>query len=170
MQGQNDLIKINGRSTNSLTMANELIYTGSVTNGILKIVNRKGFDQDMSMFEGKRLILRVKQYRKSRSSKQNAYYHGFVLPYVADGLVNMGFERSLLSGDNVHHLLRDKFLKVDIAVSEGDHSGEFVTMVKSTTDLSTTEFSNYIDEIQRWASEFLGVYIPDPNEQAEIEY
>jgi hypothetical protein len=151
-------------------MANELIYTASIVNGQVKIVNRKGFDQDMANFEGQRIIMRIKKYVKSRSNKQNAYYHGCVIPYVTDGLVNMGFERRLLSAENVHWMMREKFLKEDIGVTEGEHAGEFVTMVRSTTDLSTTEFMDFIADIQQWASEFLGIYVPSPGEQSEIEY
>lgn len=151
-------------------MANELIYTFSVTNGVMKIVNRKGFDEDMKGFEGKRGIMRIKKYVKSRSNKQNAYYWGCVINYVAQGLGDMGFESRLLTPENVHHMLRDMFLKDDIGIEQGEHAGEFVTMVRSTTDLSTTEFMDYIEEIQRWAAEFLGVVIPDPGEQADIEY
>lgn len=151
-------------------MANELIYTGSVVDGKLKIVNRKGFDQDMQAFEGQRLILRIKKYRKSRSNKQNAYYWGCVINYVTDGLTDMGFDRHLLSPENVHHMLRDKFLKDDIGISEGEHAGEFVTMVRSTTDLSTTEFMDYLASIQKWAAEFLNINIPDPETQSEIYF
>lgn len=152
-------------------MANELIYTASVTEeGQLKIVHRKGFDEDMKAFAGQRLIIRIKKYRKSRSNKQNAYYWGCVINYVTEGLVNMGFERPLLSSDNVHHLLREKFLKEDLGVPDGVHAGEFVTMVRSTTDLSTTEFMDYIADIQKWAAEFLNIVIPDPGEQSEIEF
>lgn len=152
-------------------MANELIYTANVTeDGQLKIVNRKGFDQDMKTFAGQRLILRVKKYRKSRSTKQNSYYWGAVISYVEDGLVNMGFDRHLLSSENIHHMLRDKFLKEDIGVSEGNHAGEFVTMVRSTTDLSTTEFMDYIADIQKWAAEFLNIVIPSPGEQSDLEF
>lgn len=152
-------------------MANELIYTANVTDdGHLKIVNRKGFDQDMKAFAGQRLIIRIKKYRKSRSNKQNAYYWGAVISYVTDGLVDMGFDRHLLSAENVHHMLRDKFLKEDLGITDGDHAGEFVTMVKSTTDLSTTEFMDYIAAIQKYAAEFLGIVIPDPGEQTDLEF
>jgi hypothetical protein len=152
-------------------MANELIYTASVDeSGALKIVNRKGFDQDMQAFAGQRIIMRIKKYRKSRSNKQNNYYWGCVIPYVQDGLNDMGFDRHLISAENVHHMLRDKFLKEDIGVTDGEHAGEFVTMVRSTSDLSTTEFMDYIADIQKWSMEFLNKYIPDPGEQSEIEY
>lgn len=151
-------------------MANELIYTAQIIDGQVKITNRKGFDEDMKAFEGKRIIMRIKKYNKSRSNKQNAYYHGCVIPYVTDGLVEMGFERRLLSAENVHWMMRERFLREDVPVTEGEHAGEFVTMVRSTADLSTTEFMEFIEAIQRWSIEFLGINIPDPGEQSTLEY
>ena len=147
-------------------MPNELTYIASVENGRLKIVNRKGFDSDMADLEGKRLLLKVKLYRRSRTNKQNSYYHGCVIPYVKDGLVDMGFDRHLLSAENVHELLKNKFLKEDV----GNEHGEFITVTRSTTDLTTTEFMDFIAEIQKWALTFLGIYLPDPGEQTEMEY
>ena len=152
-------------------MANYLEYTAKVDDtGTLKIVGRKGFDEDMKSFAGQTISIKIKKYRKQRSNKQNSYYHSCVIPFVKDGLINMGFEARLLSNENVHHLLREKFLKEDLSVSDGEHSGEFVTVVKSTTELTTTEFMDYIADIQQWAAEFLGIYIPDPGEQSKIEF
>lgn len=149
-------------------MANELVYTANVTEeGQLKIVGRKGFDEDMKGFAGGRIIIRIKKYRKSRSNKQNAYYHGCVIAYVQQGLIDQGVDKRLTGADNVHHMLREMFLKEDVPVGD---AGEFVSMVKSTTDLSTTEFMDYIADIQKWASEFLNIYIPDPGEQTDLEF
>ena len=54
-----------------------------------------------------------------------------------------------------HDAVRYKFLT--------DMTGE-LPRVKSTTELSTVEFMEYIAEIQRFGAEYLDVYIPDPNE------
>jgi hypothetical protein len=145
---------------------NELRYIGNVTEGKLKIVNRKAFDIDMQGFEGSRVIITLKKYRKSRSNKQNAYYHGCVIPYVIDGLVAMGTNKNLLSSENVHEMLKAKFLGEDIA----NENGEFIRINRSTTDLTTTEFMEYIADIQQWAAEFLSIQIPDPGEQADMQF
>jgi hypothetical protein len=36
--------------------------------------------------------------------------------------------------------------------------------VRSTTELDTQEFEEFMAACRRWASEFLGLYIPEPNE------
>lgn len=144
---------------------NELRYVATVEGGKLKIAGRKAFDDDLVGFEGSRVIITLKKYRKSRSNKQNAYYHGCLIPYVIDGLVAMGTSKGLLSSENVHEMLKAKFLGEDIA----NDNGEFIRINRSTTDLTTVEFLEYIDSIQIWASEFLNIYIPSPNEQSELD-
>lgn len=143
-----------------------LHYVGTVVDGQLKISNRRGFDEDMRAFDGYRLLISVKRYHKQRSLKQNAYYHGCIIPYVQGGLLDMGFEKHILGAETVHDMLKNKFLKEDVPVE----SGEFITLVKSTSDLSTVEFMDYIDEIKKWAAEFLNINIPDPGEQGQFDY
>lgn len=144
---------------------NDLRYIGSVVDGQLKIVHRAQFDADLSGFEGSRVIITLRKYRKTRSNKQNAYYHGCVIPYVIDGIAAMGTSRSLLSAENVHEMLKGKFLGEDIA----NEDGEFIRINRSTTDLTTTEFMEYLADIQQWSAEFLKIYIPSPNEQSEMD-
>lgn len=146
-------------------MATDLKYVGEKKeDGTWK--GLKSMRQDMDELGPGRYIFTCKKYRKSRSNKQNAYYWACVIPYVMDGLVEMGLEKSLLSSENVHEMLKARFLKEDF----GNADGEFVTLTKSTTDLSTTEFMDYIADVQKWAAEFLNIQIPDPGDQAEINY
>jgi hypothetical protein len=35
----------------------------------------------------------------------------------------------------------------------------------STKDMTSIEFTNYVERIRQWAAEELGLEIPDPNEQ-----
>ena len=35
--------------------------------------------------------------------------------------------------------------------------------------MDTVRFNKYYEDIQRWAIEFLGCYIPDPNEMPDYE-
>jgi len=148
--------------------ANELIYTGEVSEeGELRITNRRGFNLDLkTFFSGKKVKISLKQYRKSRSNKQNGYYHACCVPMVLDGLINAGFERSSLNNEVVHEMLKQKFLTQTL----NNELGEFVTVTKSTSELTTTEFMDYIADIQQWGSDFLGIYIPEPNEQSTLNF
>lgn len=150
-------------------MANELTYTASIDeNGAMKIINRNVFDRDIkSYFTGKKVSLKVKQYRKSRSNLQNKYYWGCCIPSVIDGMVDIGYPRHEIDSEVVHEFLKGKFLKKEL-VSE--QTGDILQVTGKTKDLNTVDFSNYIDDIIRWAAEFLSISIPLPGEQSEIDF
>lgn len=113
-----------------------------------------------------RWVVSIAKYKKKRSNSQNAYYHGCIIPAVMDGLVDMGFDKSELNKEVVHEMLKQKFLKKDIA----NEQGEFVTITQSTASLSTIDFMSYIDDIQKWGAVFLSINIPDPETQSEINF
>lgn len=134
---------------------------GSVESGVLKY-NQKTFSDLIKGFEGKRVELTISKAKKERSNQQNRYYWGCVIPILRNSLKDLG---NVFTPEQVHDLLKYKFLKEDVHIKEG----EFIEKVKSSTELSTSEFMDYIDEIQKWSAEFFGVVIPDPNEQIEFE-
>lgn len=111
-----------------------------------------------------RWVATITRYKKKRSLSQNAYYYGCVIPLVRQGLIDMGFEADKLNNEATHELLKAKFLKEDL----GNEQGEFVTVIKSTTQLSTVDFMEYIEQIYQWSSEFLGIVIAAPGEQSEM--
>lgn len=145
----------------------KLFYTGRVVDGQVKINGRKGFDADMAKMEGKRLQIEVKPYHASRSLQQNGYYFGCVIPFVQYGLNELGICRHELNAEIVHEMLKNKFLKEDLAHDSWD--GEFLTITGSTADLNKLEFADYIEEIRQWAATYLGINIPDPEKQAELQ-
>jgi len=136
--------------------------------GEITIRNKRGFIQDVNtFFKGKLFKMKLFQYRKTRSLPQNGYYHACVIPAVLDGLVDNGYERHKLNSEVVHEFLKEQFLKTEI-ISE--KTGDVITVTKSTSELTTVEFMDYIASIQKWASEFLGIVIEDPNTQSKINF
>lgn len=145
----------------------KMIYNAKVEGGRLKLTNKAGFINDMAVFEGKDLVLTVERKRKKRSLQQGRYYWGCVVPIIRQGLIDAGWERDKIgSSEQVHELLKYLFCK-KIEVFNED-TGEVLELPATTTQLSTTEMMEYLEDIKKWAAEFLGVYIPDPNEQLEF--
>lgn len=151
-------------------MAQELKYQFKVSeDGEIKIINRKQFQKDMvDAFRGQSVIATFRKPRKLRSTAQNGYYWSCCIPEVLEGLVNAGFEPKDLNREVIHDMLRQKFLTTDLPSPEW--SGEFISITKSTTELSTGEFLDYISQIQRWSADFLHHIIPDPSTQKEINF
>ena len=141
----------------------KIVYTGIVKDTGLHIYNRKAFDKELESLVGKKVEICVQKKRKSRSVFQNAYYWGVVVPLVCDGLKDAGW---LFGKQETHDLLKAKFLQIE-KVNEA--SGEIIKSIGTTTSITTSEMMDYIASIQQWAAEFLGVEIPDPNQQIEIK-
>ena len=138
------------------------IYFGSVKDGVLKITNRKLFDQELLCYDGKEVEILIRKKRKYRSNHQNRFYWGCVIPIVKSLINDAGHT---FTNQQIHELLKLRYLKIDHHLRDG----EFFTEVKSTRDLTTTEFMEYIMMIQKLTAEIFGVYIADPNEQLMIE-
>lgn len=136
--------------------------------GKYRVVNRKLFVQCLSSFRGKPLTLTVERKKKKRSSPQNRYYWGVVVPIIQLGLLDAGWDRIACSKDNVHELLKSKFLPNREVTNL--KTGEIMEMPGSTAECTTTEMMEYIDEITAFAAEFLGVQIPAPNEELELTF
>lgn len=50
-----------------------------------------------------------------------------------------------------------------------DCTGEVLTFIGSTAELSTVDFMAFIENVAAWLAEFLGVVLPEPGQQIEIE-
>jgi hypothetical protein len=98
--------------------------------------------------DGTKLDIVIKKQKAQRTNEQNKYYWGVVIPILAD---YFGYE-----SDEMHMVLRGKFLRI-----HDEKHPDFV-IAKSTTKLSTTDFVEYIEVIQRWAAAEHGIYIPPP--------
>lgn len=123
--------------------------------------NTKAWDEYRDSLPEGRYKVEIKPY-KTRSLQQNKYYHSVVVPMVFDGLRDAGF--TIRHTDDAHEVLKNLFLKV-----REEKGGIAIERVRSTTELSTTEFNEYIQFIQVWAIDYLNISIPLPNEQLQID-
>ena len=139
----------------------DLKYFGKVDDGKLTIFQRNDMVSGLQNL-GSGFVEIIIRLAGKRSSPQNRYYWGAMLPIVKEGLKGVGIE---MSKEQSHELLKYKFLKREFVTSDGD----ILQSIGSTTELSTKEFNEYIESIQIWSAEYLNVNIPDPNEQTEIE-
>lgn len=99
--------------------------------------------------------INLKEY-KMRSLPENRYYFGVVLKILSDEL---GY-----SVNEVHELTKQMFLSEVIFLKTKEGVKE-IHIPKSTTNLKTVEFEEYLSSIRQWASMELGIYIPTPNEE-----
>ncbi len=110
-----------------------------------------------SLKDGKHLI-RISTYSK-RSLRQNAYYHGVVVPMVRQGLFDAGY-MEVTENEDAHEIIKHLFLKKKYA---SDTNGDEVVITGSTRKLTTVEFNQVLAEVIQWAAAYLSIVIPDPN-------
>lgn len=140
--------------------------TTSIVNGVFKR-NRNLVLQAIQSFNGKDVVITFSKPKKSRSNNQNAFYWGVVLPLVQKGLLDATGE--LRSNDNIHYkILLPLFAPTNEIVNTD--TGECIIERLTSSEMTTTQFCEYIMEVQKWGAEFLGIDIPSPNEENLINF
>jgi hypothetical protein len=135
-----------------------------VVNGKFKR-NLNRIQQVVKSLEGKEVKVVISQVFKKRSERQNNYYWGVVIPIMQNTMLDTG---NAMDIDDIHLMLRVKFLKQIISINE--ETGEVAERVKSTTELSTIEFMDFVSKVRFWAIDFFGVEIPEPNEELTLNF
>lgn len=130
------------------------IFYGTVEKGKLKIDNQTEFLAYLCSLKGN-VQVSVGRRRKPRSIQENNYYFGVVVKTIGDEIGE--------APQRTHELLKSLFLK-EITYKTIRNKPERFERIKSTTELSTVEMEVYLEEIRRWAAEFLNVSIPEPNQ------
>ena len=125
-----------------------------VKNGKITFQDREQFDKDLSNNEGMNVYITIREQKNRRSLNLNSYYWAVVVKLVSN---ETGYDK-----EEAHEILKSMFLRTKYQIK-----GIWVDGMKSTTKLSNQEMIDYIDEVKRFASSSLGLYIPDPN---EVEY
>lgn len=124
----------------------------------LEPVSMVDWDRVMDAFDdGIKVTVTVENFKRKRSLSQNNYLH-FAIQMIAE---ETGEEMELLKD-----ALKARFgLREAITSKSGeelcDENGEVLERLKSTSDYTTSEMSDFIDKIRMWALEFLNINIPD---------
>lgn len=101
-------------------------------------------------------IVEIKQYRKKRSINQNDYYWGAVVTPLASYLGYLP--------DDLHKELALKFIPKHLT---NRITGEITKVGRSTTELDTLEFEQYLEMVRIWALTELDFLIELPNEHLQ---
>ncbi len=144
----------------------KLNYLGGVQDGVLKLSDRKRFDQDIKQFEGKRIEVTIQKAKKNRSNGQNAFLWGVCYPCAVQGFIDAG--NIGVTVDEVHTFFKARFLSngKDVVIPG---SGEMIRLGNTTSTLSTTEMMDYIEQIAKFCAEMLNVVIPEPTPIFSVE-
>ena len=139
-------------------------FLGNInSSGKLLLLHQEDFKKWIEGHKGKSVILTIKEYKKKRTNPQNAYYHKIVVNMIRDGMNAFGND---FTTEQAHEFLKKEFNYKEVETKDG----YCIKVPGSTTELNTTEFMDFITKVQQFASEVLGIYIPDPSEQLEAPF
>ena len=126
--------------------------------------NRNLIKDAIATFEGKQIVIKIEKFKKKRSTQQNRFYYGVIIPIVQNCLKEAGH---VMTNESTHDLIKLKFLKETLFVNET--TGEVIERIKSTTELSTSQFMDLLAEINNFTFEYFGVSLPSPNDDLTLK-
>ena len=126
--------------------------------------NRNLIKDAIATFEGNQVVIKIEKFKKKRSTQQNRFYYGIVIPIVQNCLKEAGH---IMTNESTHDLIKLKFLKETLFVNET--TGEVIERIKSTTELSTSQFMDLLAEINNFTFEYFGVTLPNPNDDLTLK-
>lgn len=126
--------------------------------------NRNLIKDAIATFEGKQVVIKIEKFKKKRSTQQNRFYYGVIIPIVQNCLKEAGH---VMTNESTHDLIKLKFLKETLFVNET--TGEIIERIKSTTELSTSQFMDLLAEINNFTFEYFGVSLPSPNDDLTLK-
>lgn len=113
-------------------------------------------------FEGKNVIVTVKQQKRKRSLNLNAFYWGFIVTPIMQALRDFG---NMVDAEETHEFLKEHVGKLNQIIVTPD--GEVHKAPGSTKKMSGSEMVKYIEIVRAWAAEVLGLPLPFPNEHPD---
>jgi hypothetical protein len=128
---------------------------GEVKDGkFVGLRNRRHFDEAMRRFPDGVVGVRFEVIREKRSSAQNRYWHGVVIPLFAE---HCGYEF-----DEMKDALALELLPKEVVDMK---TGEVRIVPGHTSEQNTKQFKELIERAQRLGAT-MGIDIPDPGEMA----
>lgn len=126
-------------------------FLGWVQDGRVILDSRNLMFRAVELLEGFRVEITIKRFRAKRSQSQNGWYWSILTEWGEE----LGYTK-----DELHAALRMKFLM--------QHEDTSLPTIRSTADLTTLEFSHYLDHVIQTAAE-MGFIIEDPKPPMQEE-
>jgi hypothetical protein len=128
--------------------------SGVVEKGKLQLSGRQLFEQAIRRFPDGHVTVRIEVTRRKRSSAQNRFWHGVVIPLFAE---HCGYDIA-----DMKDVLALKLIPREVPDMS---TGEIHVVPGHTSELNVKEFNDLIERAQRLGAE-MDIYIPDPGEVA----
>jgi hypothetical protein len=122
------------------------------------IEKEETFNMNVLNLEPCLYVITIDKAKSKRSILQNSYYWAVVLGAFLEGYRDTNGEE--ISKEEAHETLK---MELNYKTISNEETGEVVRIPKSTADINTKEFSEYVEKCRRFISEWFGVETPDPD-------
>lgn len=148
-------------------MKRSLIVFSDPENSCLKPISMREFKRILDDFgQGTKLTLSLENYKRTRSLPQNNLLHLYIGEIAKDtGEDSARIKEMLKMMFGVKEEMRDR----DGHEVYNEQTGEAISVWKSTSEYTTDEMAEFIDNVQKWSSDFLGLILPDPEEMRNFK-
>ena len=141
---------------------NNLIAHTQIVNGKFQSYADKVVREYIKEHDGDFITIELRLYKK-RSLEQNKYLH-LAFQILTDGINEHGNNYQM---SEVKEMVKAKFLTKEMwDESTGELIGKYV---KGTSECTTSEIADFIAQMRSWSMETLNIYIPEPNENFELD-
>lgn len=140
-------------------MTEALQYPCTISGGRIPSKVAESIAAWVRSMDGKRVVISLKEVKRTRSLNQNAFYHGPFVEAFRQCLLSCG---QRVSSDDIHAGLRDAFAKNGYTIALPD--GTPFRVPPSTARLTTTSFEDFLEEIRSHFASKFGWSLPFPNE------
>lgn len=131
-----------------------MIFKATINKGKIIYQNASDVSLHLSRLEGKEVSVTIDKYKRSRSKQQLAFRWGILLKRIS--------EETGYSPPELNELFKKMFNAKTITIEK---DGNTIVAMEVGTSTETTEDENiYWERIQQFASEQLGIYLPNPSE------
>lgn len=145
-------------------MKREITARGMITeNNEFKIYESEYFKgKVINNFKGKKIRIIVEEEENYVSLPQLKYYFGVMVQGIVDHYLEGGVK---VSKTEIDYLLRDNFLYEEIVdLITGEIKKRPMALNSRETKVGTKRMMVFFEDVMQWASEEIGLYIPEPNE------
>ena len=130
-----------------------------------RVVSSESFRKELDQLPAGRYRITVEKARKNKSNAQLGYLFAGVYPLVLNGLIDAGWEITTI--DEVDIWCKSMFANRDLI---NKHTGQVIEVPGLKREMTTTELSTFTNQVRDWAAEFLGIAIPDPEVNLDINF
>ena len=120
---------------------------GTIKNVKLILNNERTFNDNLNIFEGEEIEIRIKVRTNNRTIEQNSLYWKWI---------NIMSEETGFTKEEMHELIKYKFLKR----TSINNNGVEEVKLKSTTSLTVKEFTKLMDDVLYWSNNTLNINLP----------